>query len=91
MINADSRYVTAVIQTVQARDGRARREMRIPFPISREIQYTYYRVSQGDRPDTLAAQFYDNPQLWWVIADANPEYLQWLDMPIGASIRIPSA
>lgn len=91
MITADSRYNTATIQTVQAGDGQARREMRIPFPVSKEIQYTYYRVKQGDRPDTLSAVFYGVPEFWWVIADANPEYLHWLEMPIGASIRIPSA
>lgn len=91
MINADSRYSSATIQTVQGPDGHARREMRVPLPESREIQYTYYRVKQGDRPDTISNFFYGNPQYWWVIADANPEYLGWMDIPLGAAIRIPSA
>jgi hypothetical protein len=90
MIMADSRYMSAVLQTVDAVDG-PRQEMRVPFPSARQITYTFYRIKAGDRPDTLAAQFFSNPGLWWVIADANPEYLSWNDIPLGASIRIPNA
>lgn len=32
-------------------------------------------VSQGDRLDLLAGYYYNDPRLWWRIADANPEFI----------------
>lgn len=34
-----------------------------------------YQVKEGDRLDLLAQQFYRTPRKWWLICDANPEYL----------------
>lgn len=51
--------------------------------------FTSYQVTATDTPDSLAQRFYQDATLWWVIADANPEYLLWSVMPVGQSIRIP--
>ena len=32
----------------------------------------YIITSNVDRLDNLAHRFYDNPELWWIIAAANP-------------------
>lgn len=89
VITTNSRYVGSVIQTVQGPDG-PRREIAITMPQSKMIQFTYHLLSGGDRPDTLAGDFYGNSDLWWVIADANPEIMDWMDLPLGAVVRIPS-
>ncbi len=44
-------------------------------------------TQMGDRLDTLAAQFYNDPRLWWYIAKANS--LTFITVPTGTSIRIP--
>lgn len=88
-IAANSRYTSAVIQTVDGPDG-PRREMRVRFPRSRQVSYTYYRVVAGDRIDTIAASFYGDGTLWWMIADANPEIIDWLDLAVGEIIRVPN-
>lgn len=34
-----------------------------------------YEVKQGDRLDLLSYRFFRTPRKWWLICDANPEYL----------------
>jgi hypothetical protein len=50
---------------------------------------TEHSVVQGDRLDLLAARLLGDPQLWWRIADANPELdPQELLAHIGRWLRI---
>lgn len=91
MISSTSRYRTAIIQTVTAPDGTTRQEMRIPFPRSQQINYTYYRVLGGDRVDTIAYKFFKNATMWWMIANSNPEIIDWVELPPGTIIRVPNA
>jgi phage tail protein X len=90
-ITADSRYVTATVTTAVGPDGETRQEMRPAFPRSRLITYTYYRVIDGERVDTIAHDFYGRGDLWWMIADANPEILDWMALDPGTVIRVPNA
>lgn len=43
----------------------------------------------GDRLDNLAVKYYGNPQLYWVILEANPKYRCELDIKYGESLIIP--
>ena len=44
----------------------------------------------GDRYDTLALQYYSNPDLWWIISICNASHTQnSLIPPLGVQIRIP--
>lgn len=87
----DSRYVTATITTSIGADEETRQEMRPAFPKARIISYTYYRVVEADRVDTIARDFYGNAQLWWMIADGNPEIIDWFELDPGTIIRVPNA
>lgn len=49
-----------------------------------------YQVKQDDRIDLLAARFYGNAELWWIIAIANDMALLPNDLKPFATIRIPS-
>ncbi len=89
MIYANSRYTTATLRTVDAGET-TRREMRVPLPASRRLAYTLYRIHAGDRIDLLAADSFGDPSLWWMIANANPEILDWMNLPVGTVIRIPN-
>jgi nucleoid-associated protein YgaU len=50
----------------------------------------FYTVITGDRIDTIAAKFYGDPVLWWVIAAANDMEIIPTDLNEGTQIRIPS-
>jgi phage tail protein X len=51
----------------------------------------YIVASDGDRFDMIAAQYYGDSSLWWVISIANPDLPQnSLYIPLETQIRIPS-
>jgi len=39
-----------------------------------------HTVAGSDRLDLLAFKYYGDPKKWWLICDANPEFLSPLDM-----------
>ncbi len=58
------------------------------IPLSFDDIYAFTDI--GDRFDILAQTFYDNKDLWWVIAIANPQAYQGsIFPPLGVQIRIP--
>ena len=53
---------------------------------------TYHRVQSHEvsRLDMLAHQYYNNPLLWWILAQANNIYDPFELLEPGALIRIPN-
>jgi hypothetical protein len=51
----------------------------------------YVYVTQGDRYDVMAQNYYNNSELWWVIPSSNP-YLGFdtLYPAVGSQLRIPN-
>jgi hypothetical protein len=49
-----------------------------------------YQVQGGDRMDRLAARFYGDPVLWWVLAVANEIEIIPTELQEGDFLRIPS-
>lgn len=64
-----------------------------PRPISASVgdQILTINTTYEYRPDLLANDLYDNPKLWWVFAQRNPNIIHdpiW-DMKQGVSIFLP--
>ena len=49
----------------------------------------YVMTELGDRLDTLAYEYYEDPSLWWIIAAANNIHDAPLGFPEGTVLRIP--
>lgn len=50
----------------------------------------YYIITvQGDRLDNLAAAFYGDPTLYWILQQANEIRRDSLYPPVGIQLRIP--
>lgn len=50
-----------------------------------------YVLSQyGDRYDSLALEFYQDPELWWIISSANNYQKGSLNITPGVQLRIPA-
>lgn len=49
----------------------------------------YVATETGDRLDTLAKTFYNDPSLWWIIASANNIHDAKFSFPDGTILRIP--
>lgn len=90
MISATSRYVNAALDVTTDERG-THQVIEVAQPENTVITYTYYQISEFDTVDRLADSVLGDGRLWWRIADANPEILDWSDVPIGTVIRMPSA
>lgn len=77
-------------------DGNGNQYLAI-FPRSLSAKYNntswsfrQYVVIEGDRMETLAYRAYGHPEMWWLIADANPEIFHPEDnLAAGMVLRIP--
>ena len=84
-----SRYLRVGDYSLTDAQGTARTLKRAREPRALEAAHEY-QVREGDRLDLLAAKFYRNPRKWWLIADANPQYLSPEDLLTpGQVILIP--
>jgi hypothetical protein len=53
------------------------------------VNYYQHTYNQGERLDLLSYKYYETPSFWWVIAEFNPEILDFTNIPAGTVIRIP--
>lgn len=90
MISATSRYAKASVSVVTDERG-THQAIIVPEPENTVITYTYYQFQEFDTVDHLADTVLGDGRLWWRIADANPEILDWSNVPVGTVIRMPSA
>jgi nucleoid-associated protein YgaU len=54
------------------------------------ITYKEHTYKQGERLDNIAFDYYQDPALWWVILDVNPEITDPTNIKPGTVIRIPN-
>ena len=61
------------------------------IPLS--INDLYVTTNDGDRLDLLANQFYQDVDMWWIIATANPGIVKrdTFNLKPGLQIRIPTS
>lgn len=90
MIYQDSRYENADVVRTQ-KDGKTRLTV-IPQPQQTLVvlNYAFHRVVEGETIDMLADRYLGDAELWWIIAEANPQRSFYGDLPAGALLRIPS-
>lgn len=55
-----------------------------------DISYFTHVITDSDTWHGLAQQYFQNPALWWAIAEYNPELKDFIHIPVGTTIRIPS-
>lgn len=70
-------------------DGSRVYRTRIPNNIPERDTDIYVVTQTGDRLDALAAEYYNDSRLWWIIAAANNVHDAWLGIPEGTTLRIP--
>lgn len=89
-ISAGSRYATNTVAAVTDDSGVTRQTI-LPAPRTAKIfNVTEHVWTDGDRPDLLSGRVYGDETLWWVIAQANPEILDWTEVAPGTVVRVPS-
>jgi hypothetical protein len=83
---------TPTISSLDPPETSPRRYVKVKYPeISLDFSDIYVYTTRGDRYDTLALTYYNDPSLWWVISIANPSLgCDSLIPPYGSQIRIPA-
>ena len=87
-IIAGSRYADSKVATV-VKDGK---DVAVIVPSMQQpfsFKYVSHQVTEGERVDNIAYQYYTDPTMWFRIADANPDVLFWDDLAPGLVLRIP--
>ena len=82
-----SRYRNIPVRILEGREYR-KNALYPDIPVSENDYYVISTV--GDRFDILAQQFYNDVNLWWIIAAANPNVRRdTLFITPGLQLRIP--
>lgn len=90
MIYEGSRYDGEPLLRVQDHLGKYHLALYVrPTADQWSFEFDQYVVTEGDRLDNLAGDAYGDPELWWLIARANPEVFYPDSIPPGTVIRIP--
>ena len=85
-----SRLRTLPVRTLDRK--RTYKALKYPeLPLS--INDLYVITNDGDRLDLLANQFYQDVDMWWIIATANPGVVKrdTFNLKPGLQIRIPTS
>jgi hypothetical protein len=82
-----SRYKTNEVKKLA--DGREVYRTKVYPQIPLRDDDIYVATQAGDRLDTLAAQYYNDSTLWWIIASANKVHNASLACEDGTVLRIP--
>lgn len=92
MIFEGSRYENTTVQPVAGPDGIVRQTIidAHDLPVQ-AFEFSYYTVKDGDRIDILAQRFLGDAELWWVLADYNPQWLYYDNLPANTILRVPNA
>lgn len=88
MIPADSRYANNSLSVVNTPRG-AQQVVDVPIPEDTSYAFSYYTVEEGVTPDWLGHTETGDGSKWWLVANANPEIIDWYDLKVGTVIRIP--
>lgn len=90
MVNPDSRYASGTLSVVDDPVRGEHQALILPAPTEVTFTFTFYQWAADDTVDMLGFQFMGKGQYWWMIANANPEILDWNNVATGTVIRIPS-
>jgi len=77
---------------IKTDSNRKRYYKNIKYPeIPLSFDDIYITTTSGDRLDLLSHQFYQDVDLWWIIATANPDHIRRDSFALkpGVEIRIP--
>lgn len=90
MIVLGSRYQDEAIYPALLPNGEIKQAIyRTSIPDYTVGSYHVWRSS--DRIDMVAEKYLGSGDLWWMIADLNPEILDPMAIPPGTLLKVPSA
>lgn len=89
-IGPDSRYAASTVVKLTDASGAVRYTIVPSHQQDFTVTFTYHQMSGAERIDLLAYEYYNDEGKWYMIADANPEIMDWDNLDPGVIIRIPN-
>lgn len=91
MIFLNSRYAQNPVSTlVFSNDVQVYRTALRSPPALPPASFRLHFWTETDRLDALANLLFGDPAMWWIIADLNPEILDFYGLAPGTVIRVPN-
>lgn len=91
-IVSGSRYETSIVDYFKKDENGATYPIVFyAFDSLSNISFSTHTFIEGETLQGLSSQYYGRPNLWWVIAEYNPELTDFINIPSGTEIRIPNA
>lgn len=87
-ISSSSRYASSTVVSL-SKDGQVVNVIVPSKQTATTFTYVSHMVTDTDRLDHLAYQYYGDPTQWFIIANANPEIIDWSALVPGSIIRVP--
>ena len=88
-IDITSRYQRNETALVTDRNGNLQLAIMKRAPVDQKLRVTDYRWRSDERVDVVAARYYGSESSWWMYAEANPQILDWTQVPVGQQIMVP--
>jgi hypothetical protein len=90
-IRAGSRYETSVVDYFRKTpNGTTYPVVLYKFDDLTSVRFTIHTYVVGETLTSLSYRYYQRPDLWWVIAEYNPEVTDFVHLSGGTLLRIPS-
>jgi phage tail protein X len=84
-----SRYQRNGTVLVADRNGKLQLAVMHRRPADQTLRVSDYRWRTHDRVDDIASRYYGSESSWWMYAEANPDILDWTQVPVGKQIMVP--
>jgi hypothetical protein len=90
-INNGSRYQDSIVDYFRKEEyGTTYPVVFYQFDTLNNINYFIHNYIQGETLHGLAQKYFGRPDVWWIIAEYNPEVTDFLNISPGALLRIPN-
>jgi len=90
-INPQSRYYTSNVGYVQKEADGPFTPIVFYRPDSLlKINYVEHIYKEGERLESIANKYFNRPDLWWAIAEYNPQIKDFFNIDAGTVLRIPN-
>ena len=94
MLEVNTKYMPSRLKYIKTKFSEKKRIFKpLKYPdIPLSIEDIYVTTTVGDRLDSLAYQFYNDVDLWWIIVSSNPNVVRRdsFNLKPGLEIRIPA-
>jgi len=90
MIYQTSRYYTQLIDYLAfSPDGDSYPIVFYQFDDPTTISWWEHVYVEGERLEQIANTYYQRPELWWLIAEYNPQIVDFLNIVPGTTLKVP--